>query len=414
MAEAPLRTLPVHAPLDTLDLPAQSPSEASEKALLKRANRKDYSHLLGRVLYAEACRCGDNVTGDINPETGRPQPYERKDLHRYYARMMDCNQILRQKAFPDSLLDEPSGESSDSVSSLSLLSDDFVNRLLHGISPPNFGDWDQGLYTRYCKTRVCLVCGAVMTGRNINRYAPVLEEWGPDTYFVTLTNETVPEAELRQQIQDMTVAFRNCVQSIRRTHKLEFKALRKTEITRRIETGMYHPHFHCLVYGLPQAKALVQTWLARSPRHSSPQAQDIRKVTPGGLNEVLKYATKMISVDPADGKRFIDAEGLHVIVKALRGLKTLQPVGFRLPKLTEEEEEAIKLEHMTMAWKRIGEAVLWTYDPEVGDFIDEETGECLTGRTPTDAFEAVKRKTLSDVTDVTESDAKRLPLEAVI
>jgi len=195
---------------------------------------------------------------------------------------------------------------------------------------------------------------------------------------------------------------------------LEFQALRKTEITRRIETGMYHPHFHCLVYGLPQAQALVQTWLARSPRHSSPQAQDIRKVTPGGLNEVLKYATKMISVDPADGKRFIDAEGLHVIVKALRGLKTLQPVGFRLPKLTEEEEEAIKLEHMTMAWKRIGEAVLWTYDPEVGDFIDEETGECLTGRTPTDAFEAVKRKTLSDVTDVTESDAKRLPLEAVI
>ena len=339
--------------LDTLDLPAQSHLQDSEKRLRKRGDFKDFGHFLATVLYAEACRCGDNRTGVLVPATGRPKPYERKDTHRYYMRMADCCSVLEQR------------------------------------------EDDPGLYTKYCKTRVCPQCARIMTGKNINRYEPVLSAWGLDCYFVTLTNRGVKAEALAKQITFMTRAFSNCVQSIRRTHRIPFMAIRKLEVTRSdASSNQYHPHFHLVVHTKQAAELLIQSWLSRSPTFSSPDAQNIQRITPGTLHETLKYATKIIATDPEDGKRYIDAEGIHQIVKALSGKKTLQPIGFRLPRLDAEEEEAFKLEHATHAYKRIGEAVCWTYVPDYGDWVDLETGEVLTGRDRKDAFEAIKQKTL--------------------
>jgi hypothetical protein len=161
---------------------------------------------------------------------------------------------------------------------------------------------------------------------------------------------------------------------------LRLVALRKIECTSR-RPDDYHPHIHAVVQGREAAEALVDAWLKFAPkwtgRSAQRAAQDVKECDEGALLELFKYFTKLSS----DGKR-IPAARLDVIFQAMRGRRVFQPCGFTLPEADDLEE--IEVEGSTPAISQVERDVLWWWDQSLADWVDEETGECLTGHSPPD------------------------------
>lgn len=328
------------ASLDTLVLRDQSASIApkkgvleSEEATRKQAQAKDFTHALSSALYAEAIRSD----GKEERSRSAPQKYERKSLRRAYGRSMDCAGLKVQDA-------------------------------------------DGSLRTTYCNSRWCVVCNRIRMAKGIRTYSGWLQSIGEDAFFVTLTSENCTEPELRKTLQRNILDFKSCVRSIRRTDGEHFEAIRKTEVTYNRGADTYHPHYHVIVNGELQAYLLLSYWMKRSHRKVDRSAQDVQPLTPGGLKEVMKYSTKSIT-KTEEGDRGVHTRSLHVIYTAMKGMKTLQPYGFRLKDfpVIEDEGEEMDLINTTVAFKRIGEAVNWTWIPDYAEWVDTESGECLSG-----------------------------------
>lgn len=328
--------------LDTLEHAAQKPPDHA-KAVLKRANAKDLSYHVARALYGEAVRCGDN-------EKGSGQLYERKSMARYYGRAMGCMDLKVQHA-------------------------------------------DGDLSTHYCGARCCVQCNRIRTAQGILGYEDVISEWGQRARFGTATLTNCTADELPSVIEAMTGARYNSIQSIRRTHDLPFRALFKLEVTYNREADTYHPHYHFLTDGEESAHAFNEAWMARAPREAAPWAQDVRRCDPGSFRELMKYSTKIITTDKDEGRRGIHVPSLHVIYRTLKGKKTLQPFGIK-PKavVLSTDSEDLSIQQTTRAFKRIGEAINWQYVPDYQDWVDMDTGECLTGYERPDQIDLIISK----------------------
>jgi hypothetical protein len=238
--------------------------------------------------------------------------------------------------------------------------------------------------SRYCKNRWCLVCNRIRTAQLIKGYeAPLRELKNPQ--FVTLTRPTVPAELLEQTIIEDTKAFRRILDRLRkRGHTLT--GVRKLEATAPPD-GKYHPHFHIIMEGEAEAHMLVREWLNEFPE-SKASAQDVQPANDSTIKELMKYFTKIFSTKKnEDGTlQETDPQRLDVIFRAMQGKRVYQPFG-RIKKqapdvkedigeLITEEIEELKEADTTYIWVR-----------PAHDYININTGELLTGYTPTETDE---------------------------
>jgi len=251
------------------------------------------------------------------------------------------------------------------------------------------------LISKYCKSRWCIVCNRIRTAQRIDKYGPIFREWHRNggVHFVTLTVPNVKAERLADTVDEMVHQLKLCRRSIRRTHHIDYRAVRATEITYNEDRDDYHPHFHIAVRGRYAALALRDEWLKRWDE-ASPQAQNIRlwDGSKGALKELTKYCTKMIA--PQKGER-PPAEALDTIFRVLHGRHIFRPVGFELSDYDEamvdweEIEDMEELESTLAAFSEPHMSRMWWWDHDLGDWVDPDTGECLTGWEPSDEDRAL-------------------------
>lgn len=214
------------------------------------------------------------------------------------------------------------------------------NRTLH-CADETYVHAQSGKCTKYCRNRWCLTCNRIRTAQLIDQYTPILNTWG-NVYFVTLT---VPNCEaywLHTVIEQMRNQFKNILQSIKRTHGIKAKYLRKLECTYNVDRGDYHPHFHIMCNDLGAAKLLYNKWLERFPE-ASDSAQDLQLATEGSIKELFKYFAKIFTTMP-DGSKAAHVEMLDQIFQAMYKKRTFETYGFQVSDY-EDEIEAFQEEN---------------------------------------------------------------------
>lgn len=231
------------------------------------------------------------------------------------------------------------------------------------------------LTSKYCKNRWCPLCSSIRIAMLIEGYAPQLKQLN-EPYFVTLTAPTVLAEELPDRIALFGKSFTQIVNS-HRGRKMKMKGIRKAECTVRPK-GLYHYHFHVIIGGKANAEFLVKRWLEIVPG-ALPQSQDLRPADEGSFIELFKYFTKLVAKDKRTGMReIVDYKRLDIIFQALRGKRTFQPFGGLKAVSEEIDEEELEANILISA----DSIFKWITD----DWVNLETGECLTGFKPSDSL----------------------------
>lgn len=255
---------------------------------------------------------------------------------------------------------------------------------------------DGKLTAKYCGNRWCLVCNSIRTAKLWEAYSPTLRSWG-DAHFVTLTIPNVDGARLHGAVREMLGEMPKIMRGIKRTDRLEVKAVRKLETTYNPKRRDFHPHFHLVVNSGAAATALVRRWLKHFPE-ANEKAQHIEKCDSGAIPELFKYFTKL-TVKGMDGQHTAPPpRALDLIFRAVRGLRTFQPMGFTAPKASvEAEDQTLTLDAGTISPSRRREAVVdWEWSSGLTDWVDYETGEVLTGYAPSEKMRALVSRIVSD------------------
>lgn len=231
------------------------------------------------------------------------------------------------------------------------------------------------LTSKYCKNRWCPLCSSIRIAMLIEGYGPQLKQLN-EPYFVTLTAPTVPAEELPERIEQFGKSFRQIVNNYK-ARKKGMKGIRKAECTVRPK-GLYHYHFHVIIDGKENAEFLVKRWLEIVPG-ALPQSQDLRPADEGSFIELFKYFTKLVAKDKRTGMReIVDYKRLDIIFQALRGKRTFQPFGGLKAVSEDIDEEELEANILISA----DSIFKWITD----DWVNLETGECLTGFKPSDSL----------------------------
>lgn len=248
--------------------------------------------------------------------------------------------------------------------------------------------------THYCKNRWCLVCNRIRTARLIKQYKPLLDLWGSDQYFVTLTIPNVSADQLDASMREMQNVFTGILRKMRKqvirngSDAVRLEGLRKLECTYNPVRNDYHPHYHCIVHGFAAADFILREWLQRFPSASA-SAQDIRKGDTNSAMELFKYFTKLISGKSKTKKnRSIHPASLDVIFRAIKGKQIFRAFGVTIPKLDEDLPD----EEVDSLLETVDSSMLYSWEQEFGDWISEETGESLTGYVPSDGMKELIRE----------------------
>ncbi len=228
----------------------------------------------------------------------------------------------------------------------------------------------------YCKNRWCVVCNRIRTAVTLKKYAPILETWH-DAYFVTLTVRNVTGNELSRTISEMIATFQKIASTLKKRAQrgkgAKLVGMRKFECTANAGRDDYHPHFHIIVRGEANAHALRRAWLNEYSGHANALAQDVRKADTGHANELFKYASKLVvKIDGRSG-RGVYADMQNVIFESIRGIRTLQTFGFKLPAIEDSELQA-EGDGQINSGARLG---LFMYDHSSANWGEIETGELL-------------------------------------
>jgi hypothetical protein len=235
---------------------------------------------------------------------------------------------------------------------------------------------DGKLKTKYCKTRICVICGAIRTAKAIEVYLPEIRGW--KAYLVTLTIPNVKESILRRTVDEILDKFRGCQRAIKR--KLRFKGVRKIEITYNPTRNDYHVHLHCIVDGLTPAQWLREEWMKRNPG-ASHAGQDVRRCNKRTLKEVFKYSMKILASGEDENKDpHLYPHAIDAIVKALHKRRTYQNFGFKLPK--EFDEDDFDGQALASPDGNIETMAVWTWIHEIHNWVNKATGELLSQYKP--------------------------------
>jgi CheY-like chemotaxis protein len=225
-----------------------------------------------------------------------------------------------------------------------------------------------------------VTCGRIRTARQIAAYGPVMASWG-QRWFVTLTVPNVSGPALHGEVRRVLADIRQAAQNVRRRGQ-PFRALRKLEVTYNVRRRDFHPHLHLVVDSEAAARALVAEWLRAHPEAVA-SAQDVRPATSPA--ELLKYSVK--SVVMVDGRATSPpAVALDTMFKALRGLRTVQPMGFKVAAAQDTAEDGdMTLDASTPAVSARTAPTRWEWVTRFSDWLDFETGEVLADFNPTPA-----------------------------
>mgnify|MGYP006439241851 CR=1 FL=1 len=252
-------------------------------------------------------------------------------------------------------------------------------------------------HTKYCKNRWCMVCNRIRTAELINKYVPIVQEWGEDAFFVTVTIPNVKGKALQPALEQMHKVFTKIKRRTKRTLNMPFVAIRKIECTYNPKRDDYHPHYHIVFRGKESAEAFVKQWLKYYPG-TNKKGQDVREADTGGLKELFKYFTKLFAKNSA-GKYEFDARKMDVIFRAMYTKRTLQPYGFKISEYEEiiEEADTDNMDEIEEIKEAVNEETdtdtdaepiehpadgiyLWRYD----NWYHRATGEALTNFEPTE------------------------------
>lgn len=238
------------------------------------------------------------------------------------------------------------------------------------------------LYAKYCKNRFCTLCLSIRKATIINKYLPVLETW-EDPHFVTLTIKAIPAKELPRYFKGMLGQLEKIINKQRKRWRrgkgIALEGLRSLECNFNPQRRTYNPHFHILVRNKEMAEILKREWLTRIPkRHANEQAQKVRKVEnkERDLIELVKYGSKIFTEPDlkkkASGKvsPFVYASALDNILTAMEGRRIFDRFGFNLPRA---EPTQAKAQNFSTTYEE------WAFLPAQSDWINEETGETLSG-----------------------------------
>ena len=230
--------------------------------------------------------------------------------------------------------------------------------------------------SHYCKNRWCTVCSRIRTAVTMKKYGPVLGSW-QDAYFVTLTVRNVTGNELPTTVKAMTTTFQRIAgrfkKRAQRGQAPPFVGLRKFECTANATRDDFHPHFHVIVRGQANANALRRAWINEFTGHANAVAQDVRKADTGSIIELLKYASKLVVKLEGNGKRGVFADMQNVVFESIRGTRTLQSFGFKLPKVSDNELN----EEADAQLPGIVPDSFFMYEHGPGQWANVETGELM-------------------------------------
>lgn len=243
----------------------------------------------------------------------------------------------------------------------------------------------------YCGGRWCKTCSRIRQSKLIHGYRNVIEGW-EDGRFVTLTvrrlsfDEMIGQADdevqaVRDRMHLLLQVFNACKRSIKRKHKLPFRAVRSMETTVDGQAG-YHVHYHVAVDGEEQARLLVEKWpqfAADYGLHAEEWGQDVQPINEGTVQELFKYTSKLPkSSRNSDEKAHAEFfRMLDVVFQACHGKRMVQPVGVKM------EGDGARLEEVTaddvflVAVDRPGEALVWEWDDDGRNWMDRTTGVFL-------------------------------------
>ncbi|TNE29083.1 MAG: hypothetical protein EP346_07045 [Bacteroidetes bacterium] len=167
----------------------------------------------------------------------------------------------------------------------------------------------------------------------------------------------------------------------RRKHAIKLVGIKSLECNFNPTARTYNPHFHLIVQTKEMAEVLIAEWLKQlTSKFAQTYAQDMRPVRNVTINmiEIIKYGSKIFTEPDLKkksrgqiGQKKLYARALYNILAAMRGKRVFDRFGFNLP--AESKAEIIK--------KTVDE-VDWVYIHTVKDWVNLETGECLTNYSP--------------------------------
>lgn len=240
----------------------------------------------------------------------------------------------------------------------------------------------ENMTSRYCGNRWCLVCGRIRTAKAVNCYGPEVESWG-SPHLVTLTIRNMPGDELPGAIDRMIRTASNIQRAVKRQFGF-LRGVRKIECTYNPHTNDYHPHFHFIVDGALEAEAFCTRWLKAWRGQAEPGGQDVRRADGHAIAELCKYFSKIVVKSHEGERRAAPVHALDTIFRAMKSRRVYQPFGFTISGTVEGEIESEEVRGE--AWKRVEESIVWAWNQDVADWIDERSGEVLTGYVPGEKY----------------------------
>lgn len=218
-----------------------------------------------------------------------------------------------------------------------------------------------------------MTCNRIRTAKLILGYSLPLSQL-EEKRFVTLTVPNIDGNSLLDTIEKMQLTLK-AIQKTFEKRKTLIVGLRKLEVTYNPLRKNFHPHFHLVIAnGNGNSETLIDEWLLRYPG-TNRKAQDVRPADNGTSMELFKYFTKIITKD----RIYVDA--LDTIFNAMYRKRTFQPMG--LKKTVSEDVDEIQ----AIIYNDLVPAeATWNWIDEAADWIDQDTGETLTGYTPSEAM----------------------------
>jgi hypothetical protein len=244
---------------------------------------------------------------------------------------------------------------------------------------------DKKLHGKYCKNRICTVCNGIRKAEMINRFLPTVQSW-EDPYFVTLTAKSCYANKLYYRMRNTKRALKKIEGRMKKRYLRgkgpKLVAIKSLECNFNPNKRWYNPHFHILVPNKELAEILKREWLSTwTGKYTSLDGQKLREVkdTERDLIEVIKYGSKILTEPNPRNKskrnkitRRVYIAALYNILYAMKGLRLVDTCGFKLPK-----EKNKSVSNTTLI-----EYQKLSYESEIMDWVDKETGETLSGYTP--------------------------------
>ncbi|NQU52461.1 MAG: protein rep [Bacteroidetes bacterium] len=241
------------------------------------------------------------------------------------------------------------------------------------------------LYGEYCRNRVCTVCSGIRRAKIIDKYLPIIKSWDAP-HMVTLTTKSCYAMSLEMRMRAMKRAFKKimtkCKKRYQRGKGPKLIGLKSLECNFNPTTRTYNPHYHVIVPNWEVAILLKREWMKLwTKRYTNGWGQDIRKINNNeeGLIEVVKYGSKIFTEPDPNQKnkkkvtRYVYISALYNILNSMRGIRLFDRFGFNLPK------EANKNSLQTSTILEYEEL---SYHSDIMDWVNEKTGETLSGFTP--------------------------------